>query len=161
MLKVDINLLFTVINLGVIFFVIWKFLFKPVKKIIAKRQEEVEGQYAKAEEAKALADEERTKYEQAMSQAEDEKNSIIKEGREQAGAEREKIIGDARNEASNIIETAKKDAEDAKKRIMMKGAEEISELVSQAAGKIAQTKEDPEADSRLFDEFIEKTTKAD
>ena len=128
---------------------------------IAKRQEEVEGQYAKAEEAKALADEERTKYEQAMSQAEDEKNSIIKEGREQAGAEREKIIGDARNEASNIIETAKKDAEDAKKRIMMKGAEEISELVSQAAGKIAQTKEDPEADSRLFDEFIEKTTKAD
>ena len=148
MLKVDINLLFTVINLGVIFFVIWKFLFKPVKKIIAKRQEEVEGQYAKAEEAKALADE-------------DEKNSIIKEGREQAGAERKKIIGDARNEASNIIETAKKDAEDAKKRIMMKGAEEISELVSQAAGKIAQTKEDPEADSRLFDEFIEKTTKAD
>ena len=111
MLKVDINLLFTVINLGVIFFVIWKFLFKPVKKIIAKRQEEVEGQYAKAEEAKALADEERTKYEQAMSQAEDEKNSIIKEGRAQAGSERDKIIADAKAEASDIVETAKKDAE--------------------------------------------------
>ena len=157
MLKVDINLLFTVINLGVIFFVIWKFLFKPVKKIIAKRQEEVEGQYAKAEEAKALADEERTKYEQAMSQAEDEKNSIIKEGRAQAGSERDKIIADAKNEASGIVETAKKDAEEARKRIMLKGAEELSELVSQAAGKIAQTKEDPEADSRLFDDFISKT----
>ncbi len=157
MLKVDINLLFTVINLGVIFFVIWKFLFKPVKKIIAKRQEEVEGQYAKAEEAKALADEERTKYEQAMSQAEDEKNSIIKEGRAQAGSERDKIIADAKAEASDIVETAKKDAEEAKKRIMKKGAEELSELVSQAAGKIAQTKEDPEADSRLFDDFISKS----
>ena len=155
MLKVDINILFTVINLGVIFFVIWKFLFKPVKKIIAKRQ------FSKAEEAKSQADEERARYEQAMSRAEEEKNSIIKEGREQAGAERDKIIDDARSEASNIIETAKKDAEDAKKRIMMKGAEELSELVSQAAGKIAQTKEDPEADSRLFDEFIDKSAKAD
>lgn len=156
MLKVDINLLFTVINLGVIFFVIWKFLFKPVKKIIAKRQEEVESQYAKAEEAKALADEEKAKYEEAVSKAEEEKNSIIKEGRAQAGAERDKIIADAKNEASGIVETAKKDAEEARKRIMLKGAEELTELVSQAAGKIAQTKEDPEADSRLFDDFISK-----
>ena len=40
---------------------------------------------------------------------------------------------------------------------MKKGAEELSELVSQAAGKIARTKEDPEADSRLFDDFISKS----
>ena len=39
MLKLDINLVFTVINLLIIYFILSKFLFKPVKNILAKRQE--------------------------------------------------------------------------------------------------------------------------
>ena len=35
MLRIDINLLFTVINLIIIYVIIRKLLFKPVKKIIA------------------------------------------------------------------------------------------------------------------------------
>lgn len=52
MLKLDINLVFTVINLLIIYFILSKFLFKPVKNILAKRQEEIDKQYAEAEEAK-------------------------------------------------------------------------------------------------------------
>lgn len=36
MLKLDINLVFTVINLLIIYFILSKFLFKPVKNILAK-----------------------------------------------------------------------------------------------------------------------------
>ena len=38
MLRIDINLLFTVINLIIIYVIIRKLLFKPVKKIIAQRE---------------------------------------------------------------------------------------------------------------------------
>ena len=55
MLKLDINLVFTVINLLIIYFILSKFLFKPVKNILAKRQEEIDKQYAEAEEAKTQA----------------------------------------------------------------------------------------------------------
>ena len=48
MLKLDINLVFTVINLLIIYFIVSKFLFQPVKNILAKRQEELDKQYADA-----------------------------------------------------------------------------------------------------------------
>lgn len=41
MLKLDINLLFTVINLVVWYLLIKKFLFKPVNNIISKREEAI------------------------------------------------------------------------------------------------------------------------
>ena len=41
MLRIDINLLFTVINLIIIYVIIRKLLFKPVKKIIAQREAEI------------------------------------------------------------------------------------------------------------------------
>lgn len=50
MLRLDINLLFTVINLIIIYVIIRKLLFKPVKKIIAQRETDINKQY---EDAKA------------------------------------------------------------------------------------------------------------
>lgn len=48
MLKLDINLLFTVINLVVWYLLIKKFLFKPVNNIISKREEAIADRYREA-----------------------------------------------------------------------------------------------------------------
>ena len=49
MLKFDINILWTLINL-IIFFVLMKlFLFKPIKKTLDMRMELIEGQFKAAE----------------------------------------------------------------------------------------------------------------
>ncbi|MBR1862410.1 MAG: ATP synthase F0 subunit B [Lachnospiraceae bacterium] len=157
MLKVDINLLFTVINLFILFFVIWKFLFKPVKKIIAERQKEVEAGYAEADKAKADAEETRIKLEEQLKTAESEKAEILKESRVKAGEEYDRIIAQANSEASGILEDAKKNAAEESERLKKKANEELSDLVSKAAAKIALTKEDPDTDRKLFDEFITKT----
>ncbi len=160
MIKVDINILFTVIDLLLLFFVIWKFLFKPVKKIIAKRQEEVQSQYDEADKAKAEAEETRQKLEEKIKATEEEKAQILKESRAQAGAEYDKIVASAHAEADGIIESAKRDASDASELIRKKANEEIGDLVSKAAAKIAATKEDPELDRRLFEDFLAQTEKA-
>ncbi|MCQ2526391.1 MAG: F0F1 ATP synthase subunit B [Lachnospiraceae bacterium] len=156
MLKFDINLLFTVINLFLLFFVIWRFLFKPVKKIIAKRREEIEKQYADAEAAKSEADAIKAEYEENMKQVADEKASILKESRTQAGKEYEKILADAKDEANEILAGARRDAEADKRNSLKQAKEEIADIVAEAAAKIASTKEDPELDRKLFDDFISK-----
>ena len=75
MLRIDINLLFTVINLIIIYVIIRKLLFKPVKKIIAQREAEINKQY---EDAKATQDNAaalKVQYEQALSGAQEEGSS--------------------------------------------------------------------------------------
>ena len=157
MLKVDINILFTVINLLLLFFVIWKFLFKPVKKVIAKRQEEVQKSYDEAEKVKAEAEAIKAEYEENIKNVEGEKAAILRETRVQANDEYNKIIKDAQDEASGIIETAKRDAKEASDKLRKKANEDISDLLTEAVSKIALTKQDPEADRRLFDDFLSKS----
>ena len=50
MLKVDINLVFTIINLLVLFVAMRIFFFKPIKKIIEDRQAEADRQFEEAKE---------------------------------------------------------------------------------------------------------------
>ena len=86
MLRIDINLLFTVINLIIIYVIIRKLLFKPVKKIIAQREAEINKQY---EDAKATQDNAaalKVQYEQALSGAQEEKAAVISDARAKAGA---------------------------------------------------------------------------
>ena len=59
MLKFDINLLFTVINVLILLFVVWRFLLKPVHRILDQRREEVEKEYLDAQQAKEQAETER------------------------------------------------------------------------------------------------------
>ena len=73
MLKLDINLVFTVINLLIIYFIVSKFLFQPVKNILAKRQEELDKQYADAAAAKSQAGELRQQYEERVKGIDEEK----------------------------------------------------------------------------------------
>lgn len=56
MLRLDINLVFTVINLLVLYFFMRKFLFGRVNKIVEERKALIEKQFADAEAAQNEAD---------------------------------------------------------------------------------------------------------
>lgn len=63
MLRLDINLVFTIINLLVLYFLMKKFLFKPVNNIIAQREEAIKKQFDDADEAQKKADDLKKQYE--------------------------------------------------------------------------------------------------
>ena len=71
--------IFTLCNLLIVFFVMKKFLFKPVKKMIDDRQKEIDDQYADAEKSKTDAAELKSQYETRLAEANAEKEAILKE----------------------------------------------------------------------------------
>ena len=78
MLQLDVwNVLFTIINLLILFVLMRIFLYKPVQKIIAKRQEEADRQFGEAAAKQSEAEELKTKYQAVLSDAENEKLSLI------------------------------------------------------------------------------------
>ena len=157
MLKLDINLLFTVINLLILYFIVRKFLFKPVQKILDARQAEIDGQYADAKEAQAAAQELKKQYETSRSNIVEEKETLLNEAREKAGQEYEKILDDARAKADKIVEDARKDADAEQLKRRQQAQEEIADLVMAATAKIVASKQNAEADRELYNQFIAKT----
>ena len=69
MLKLDMNLLWTVVNVLIMYVLLRKFLFKPVQDVIAKRQQMVDAQMADAQDAK-------NKAQAALTAAEDKLHNV-------------------------------------------------------------------------------------
>ena len=157
MLRLDINILWTIINLLIIYVIVRRFLFKPVKKVLAARQAEIDKQYEDARNTQDAAEAMKKQYEESLSGIANEKADILKEARSKASDEYERIIADAKEQAVKIESDALKNASIEKEKYMQQTREEIADLVIEATAKIAASKQNEEADRRLYDQFIAKT----
>ena len=156
MLKFDINILWTLINL-IIFFVLMKlFLFKPIKKTLDKRKELIEGQFKAAEEKKA--DELQAEYQSQLSGVEDEKKQILAEARNNAKAEYDKIVARANTDATKIKTDAKKASELESEKARLAVKQQIAELAMQTATKVVEKEVSAETDKMLYDEFLNESS---
>ena len=84
MLRLDINLVFTVINLLVLYFFMRKFLFGRVNKILEERKALIEKQFADAKTAQDAADGMKTEYEGKLAAAQGEGEEIIARAKAEA-----------------------------------------------------------------------------
>lgn len=157
MLRLDINVLWTVINLLIIYVIARKFLFKPVRKVLEARQAQIDKQYEDAQAVQEKALELKTNYEKSLDSAAKEKIEIISEAREKASAEYEKIVADAKAQAEKIVTDARKTADQEQEKRMHQAQEQIADLVVAATAKLVAAKQNAEADRELYNQFIVKT----
>ena len=110
MLRLDINIVWTILNLLIIFAIVKIFLIKPIHKILDARQAEIDKQYADAKAAQDNAEELKGQYEASLSGVQAEKESILSEARGKASNEYDRIVADAQTEAKKIMDNASKNA---------------------------------------------------
>ena len=75
MLRLDINIVWTILNLLIIFAIVKIFLIKPIHKILDVRQAEIDKQYADAKAAQDSANELKGQYEASLSSGRKRKHS--------------------------------------------------------------------------------------
>ena len=75
------DILFTFLNLIVLFLFFRFFLFKPVNKILDERQKLIEDEIAEATEKKKEAEQLKTEYQEALDTAEETSVQIIKDAK--------------------------------------------------------------------------------
>ena len=126
--------LFTLANTLALFFVLKKFLFKPVKNVLDKRRAELDERYAAAEAAEASANQSRESWEKTLSGARSEADAILQEASEQAKARGDKLVAEAKEKADGIIESARSEAELEKQ----KAADEIRREIVAVSGALAE-----------------------
>lgn len=105
------QILISLANLAILFFIFKKFLFKPVKNIMAKREAEVMAEYDKATKATEEANAMKASWEEKMKTADAKADEIIKEAVDKADRRNEVMLYESREKAESIIRKAKADAE--------------------------------------------------
>lgn len=148
--------LFILLNTVTMFLVLKKFLFKPVLKMIADRQKEIDDTYADADKAKAEAETMRQEYQQKLSDATQTGETIVKEAVARGQSRQEEIIRQANLDADAIRSKAATDAAREKRKAVNDAKDEICVIALDIAGKVVGRQLDQKDQSQLVDSFIEQ-----
>lgn len=148
------SILISLCNLGLIFWLVKKFLFKPVKAVLAKRQAEIDAHYQAAEDAQKNAESSREQYELKLAGAQAEADSMIQSATATANRRSDRIVSDARDKADGIIRQAQNEAELEKKKAQETIRQEIADVSAALTEKLLG-REMNQADHRgMIDSFL-------
>ena len=145
---------FTLANTVALFLVMKKYLFQPVMKVIEDRQDEIDGMYADADQAKASANALEAEYQQKLSAAAETSDRIVKEAMVRGHSREEEIIRQANAEAAAILDKAASDIAQEKKKAINDAKDEISGMAMAIAEKVVGRELNSKDQDKLFDEFI-------
>lgn len=154
MLRLDINLLFTIINLLVLYFLMKKFLFGPVNNVLKKRKDLVDQKFADANLNEENALKMKDEYETALKSVKDESEKIVADAKERARNEHDKIIKETELEAERMLENARQNIAQEQSRALRKMQADIVGLAIAAAAKIVGEKSSEESNQKLYDQFL-------
>ena len=148
--------LFTLFNTVLLFLVLKHFLFKPVMKMIADRQKEIDDLYDAADSAKASAEALEAEYQQKLSVAAETSERLVKEAADRGRLREEEIIRQANREAGAILDKAAADIAQEKKKAINDAKDEISDIAMAIAEKVVGRSLNAADQAGLVDRFIEE-----
>ena len=149
------TMLFAWCNLLILYFVLKKFLFVPIKNMIDSRQKEVDDMYSDAEVAREEAIGLKGEYESRLESAKEESEEILKNAHRRATLKEEEILREAKDEAARIIERAEAECELERKRIINEVKDDVSDMAIGIASAVIEREVSDKEHRQLIDSFID------
>ena len=148
--------LFALANFLFLFFMLRKFLFNPVMKMIDDRQKEIDDLYKDAEGAKKDAQAKQQEYDRKLSAAQQTSEQLVREAVARGQSREEEILRQANAQASAMMDKAADDIAREKKKAVNDAKDEISVIALSIAGKVVGRELNDADHARLVDGFIEE-----
>ena len=156
MLRLDWNLVLTIINLLILYLLMKKFLIGPVTAIMEQRQADIEQQFANADKAQKEANEFRTKYEDKLKSSRAESVKMIEQARLDAKAEYDKILSEAQEAAGKEFEKSRISLKAEQDQMKREAQSELAALVMAATAKVIGEQNEQMIDRSLYNQFLTK-----
>ncbi len=156
MLTLNLNLLYTVVNVLVLFLLLRKFLYKPVMNIIAQRQKQVDDALAAAETSKKEAA-------ATLNTAQDKLRNVDTEAaarrtayEQQTEKDKQQLLADAQQQADAIVAEGKRNAEAERQHKLREADAQTTALAREMCEKLLARNLTQQDDARLLDDLLQK-----
>ena len=148
------TLIFTWVNLLLLFLLVKKLFMKPMQNMLAERQAEIDSQYSKAEKMEADAVQMKNEYEEKLSKAESEASAIVSDAVANASLRSEAIVKEAEEKASGMIKRAQKSIDAQRESAFMSLKGDVSQMACDIAKKIIEKDIDEKDHEALIDNAL-------
>lgn len=154
MLRIDWNVIATIVNLIVLYLLMRRFLFQPIMNIMDQRKKLIDSKFTEAKEVQSRADQMKDKYQVMLSNAKEESQKIVEQARETAKAEYESKLESANVQVNKMMEAAQEKIEMEREKTFHDLEAQISTLAMSAAGKVIGRNASAKYDVALYDQFL-------
>ncbi len=141
---------------AVLFFLMYKLAWKPVKKILDERSR---FEQEKLTEAKTLKEENEKIAQQAkdiISDANRDAEAIVKDAREEGVTLKNELIEEGKRQSAQLLENARNEMEMQKAKMMEEMRSEIVDTAIAAAEKVLQNQVDSDAERKSINSFVKE-----
>ena len=155
MVNINTTLIAQAINFLFLVFVLAKFAYKPLAKMMEDRKNKIASDLEAAEKARTDAEAIQKEYEEKLAAAKLEAAAIIENAQKAAQALQDKAVADTKAEQDKIVADAKAAIANDKKAAMDDVRAQVVDLAMAAAGKIIGQKLGTDADKRMAGEIVD------
>ena len=149
-----VQIVANLINVSILAFFLARMLYRPVREILRKRTERIQGQLAQAAEDMEKAAELKSRYEQKIGEAQREREEILGEARKLAAEASSRLVAEAKKEAEAIKARAATNVDMEWERAEADMRTAIIEVSAVMAEKFVKLAINKETHDRLFDETM-------
>ena len=144
------------INFLVVLFVLWKWVYQPIVKLLDERSARIEKSMQQAKEIESRFESTRIEQEALLTQAKTESSAILERARLEAETQKEKLTTKAKEEVQKVIIQGKEQLRLEKVAMIREAKKEIIEIAIAAVQKILEESVDEKKSQKLAQAVVEK-----
>lgn len=142
------------INFGIVLFILWKWVFKPVTTALRQRTEKIENSLADAKKIEEKMIEMESYQKQQVEKANKDYQKIVVQAENVAKQQKEEILQEAKTRAEKMIRDAEMRMTEEKRQLISEAKQELVDLVVTASERILSEKLDKKKDEKLISEML-------
>ena len=150
------QLVVSLANLALLFWIVKKFLYQPVKRMLEAREQSIQKDYDDAAVAREQALNDKQKYEEQLSDAKADADGIIQSAVNLAKMRENEILEKAKSDADVIVRQAKEDAQLEMTKAEESIKREIVDVSTVLTSKILEREINSDDHKQIIDSFIEE-----
>ena len=154
LLNINANVIWTVVDLLILFLLMKKFLFGPVTAMLDQRAAAINADLDDAKAQKQAADVLLADHERQIGEARAEAGRIVADAKRRAEAAYEQKLAQAQEEIQRMQQQAARQIEADRRAMLAQTRREIARLSLLAASKVAQQRMDADSEFALVDDFL-------
>jgi len=147
-------MVWTLITFGIALFILWKFAFGPIQKVIDERRADIQGSTDAAEETRAEAHRILEEYKATLAKVRTEAEEILERSRTTGEHARAEIMAEARAQSERVLEQAHEQIERDTQAAVRELKGQIAEFTALATEKVVTGSLNAADQQRLIDEAL-------
>lgn len=149
MLDFDATFFAQILNFIILLFILAKFAYKPLMKVLDARRERVTNDLETAEKTRTEAEALKNQYNRQLSEARSEATAIVEKANKIGQKVHDDFVAQAQAEKEQLIVSAKQTIENEKQQALTEVRSQVITLATEIAGKVVDQKLNSEADQAL------------